>query len=89
VLHHTQFINALLKEGRIKVEGGAFSGKRIIFHDPCYLGRGNGEYEAPREVLLKSDAALVEMKRSKARTACVAGRVVLRCSRKRNPARAT
>ena len=70
VLHHTQFINALLKEGRIKVEGGSFKGKRITFHDPCYLGRGNGEYEAPREVLLKLDAALVELKRSKQNGLC-------------------
>jgi len=70
VLHHTQFINALLKEGRITVEGGTFQGKRITFHDPCYLGRGNGEYEAPREVLLKLDAALVEMKRSRQNGLC-------------------
>ncbi len=70
VLHHTQFINALMKEGRIKVEGGSFKGKRITFHDPCYLGRGNGEYEAPREVLLKLDAALVELKRSKQNGLC-------------------
>jgi Fe-S oxidoreductase len=70
VLHHTQFINALLKEGRIKVEGGNFKGKRITFHDPCYLGRGNGEYEAPREVLLKLDAALVELKRSRQNGLC-------------------
>lgn len=70
VLHHTQFINALLKEGRIKVEGGNFKGKRITFHDPCYLGRGNNEYEAPREVLLKLDAALVEMKRSRQTGLC-------------------
>lgn len=70
VMHHTQFINTLIKEGRIKVEGGSFQGKRITFHDPCYLGRGNDEYEAPREVLLKLDAALVEMKRSKEKGLC-------------------
>ncbi len=70
IMHHTQFINTLLKEGRITVDGGSFKGKRITFHDPCYLGRGNGEYEAPREVLLKLDAALVEMKRSKANGLC-------------------
>lgn len=70
VMHHTQFINTLLKEGRIKVEGGDLKGKRITFHDPCYLGRGNGEYEAPREVLLKLDSALQEMKRSRANGLC-------------------
>jgi Fe-S oxidoreductase len=70
VMHHTQFINTLLKEGRITVDGGSFKGKRITFHDPCYLGRGNAEYEAPREVLLKLDAALVEMKRSRATGLC-------------------
>ena len=70
VLHHTQFINALMKEGRIKVEGGSFKGKRITFHDPCYLGRGNNEYEAPREVLLTLDAAWVELKRSKQNGLC-------------------
>ncbi len=70
VLHHTQFINALLKEGRLKVKGGSFQGKRITFHDPCYLGRGNGEYEAPREVLAKLDSELIEMKRSKAKGLC-------------------
>ena len=70
VMHHTQFINTLLKEGRLKVKGGSFQGKRITFHDPCYLGRGNGEYEAPREVLAKLDTELVEMKRSRAKGLC-------------------
>ena len=70
VQHHTQFINQLLKEGRLKVQGGSFQGKRIVFHDPCYLGRGNGEYEAPREVLAKLDSELVEMKRSRAKGLC-------------------
>src|SRR5690606_22070137 len=70
VMHHTQFINALLQAGRNKVEGGSFQGKRSTFHDRCYLGRGNTEYAAPREVLLKLDAALVEMKRSRAKGLC-------------------
>ena len=70
VMHHTQFINTLLKEGRLKVKGGSFKGQRITFHDPCYLGRGNDEYEAPREILEKLDAELVEMKRSREHGLC-------------------
>jgi Fe-S oxidoreductase len=70
VLHHTQFIRGLLEEGRLKVEGGSFKGKRIVFHDPCYLGRANGEYEAPRELLSKLDAELSEMRRCKTKGLC-------------------
>jgi heterodisulfide reductase subunit D len=71
VLHHTQLINQLIKEGKITIKGGGtFSGKRITFHDPCYLGRGNNVYEAPREVLQNLDAELVEMKRSRAHGLC-------------------
>ncbi|NQX91908.1 MAG: (Fe-S)-binding protein [Flavobacteriales bacterium] len=71
VIHHTQLINDLFKQGKITVkDGGTFKGKRITFHDPCYLGRGNGIYEAPREVLLKLDAELVEMRRCKSRGLC-------------------
>jgi heterodisulfide reductase subunit D len=60
----------LLNEGRLKVEGGKYKGKRITFHDPCYLGRANNEYEAPRELLLKLEVELVEMKRCKSRGLC-------------------
>ncbi|MDT0677359.1 (Fe-S)-binding protein [Autumnicola musiva] len=70
VMHHTQFLKALLNEGRLKVEGGKFKGKRITFHDPCYLGRGNGEYEAPRDLLRKLEVELVEMRNCKRNGLC-------------------
>lgn len=70
VVHHTELINDLLSIGKITVEGGEFKGKKITFHDPCYLGRGNDVYEAPREVLQKIDSELVEMVRSKNRSLC-------------------
>ena len=70
VMHHTQFLKSLLNEGRLKVEGGKYKGKRITFHDPCYLGRANNEYEAPRDLLLKLEVELVEMKRCKSRGLC-------------------
>lgn len=71
VVHHTQLINGLIKEGKIRMSNSSeFKGKKITFHDPCYLGRGNDVYEAPREVLQKLDAELVEMKRSRSKGLC-------------------
>ena len=70
VVHHTEFLKSLLDEGRLTIEGGQFKGKRITFHDPCYLGRANKVYEAPRELIQKLDAELVEMKRSKQNGLC-------------------
>lgn len=70
VMHHTSFINELIDQGRLTIEGGAFKGKRITYHDPCYLGRGNDIYEAPRELIKKLDAELVEMKRCRAKGLC-------------------
>jgi Fe-S oxidoreductase len=70
VMHHTQFLNALIEEGRLSIEGGDFNGKRITFHDPCYLGRANQVYEAPRDLIRKLDAELVEMKRCKSNGLC-------------------
>ena len=70
VVHHTQFLKQLLDEGRITMEGGQFKGKRITFHDPCYLGRANGVYEAPRDLIKKLDAELVEMKNCKKKGLC-------------------
>jgi len=70
VVHHTQLLQQLIDEGKIKVEGGKFTGKKITFHDPCYLGRGNNVYEAPRSVIEKLDSELSEMKRSRAKGFC-------------------
>ncbi len=70
VIHHTQLLKSLLDEGKMTIEEGTFRGKRITFHDPCYLGRANSVYEAPRELIRKLDAELVEMKSCKSRGLC-------------------
>ena len=70
VEHHTQFLKKLLDDGKITLQGGSFKGKRITFHDPCYLGRANKVYEAPRDLIKKLDAELVEMKNCKSKGLC-------------------
>ena len=71
VIHHTTLLQQLIDEGRIKLkEGGSFKGKKITYHDSCYLGRSNNIYEAPRKVLEALDAELVEMKRCKSNGLC-------------------
>jgi Fe-S oxidoreductase len=71
VVHHSQLLQELINAGRVKMqEGGTFKGKKITYHDSCYLGRVNGVYEAPRSVLASLDAELVEMKRCKTNGLC-------------------
>lgn len=71
VLHHTVFLQQLINEGKIVLKGGGtFKGKKITYHDSCYLGRANGIYEAPREVLQALDVELVEMKSCKSNGLC-------------------
>ncbi len=70
VMHHTQFLKNLMESGRLKVSGGTFRGKKITYHDPCYLGRANGEYEAPRSLLAALESELIEMRRCKSRGLC-------------------
>lgn len=71
VIHHTTLLQQLINEGRIKLQGGgSFTGKKIVYHDSCYLGRANGIYEAPRQVLEWLDADLVEMKRCRTNGLC-------------------
>ena len=70
VLHHTQFISYLIDSKRLIVSGGSFKGKKITYHDPCYLGRANKIFEAPRKLIEKLDAELVEMKTCKEKAMC-------------------
>ena len=71
VIHHTTLLQELINEGKIILkEGGAFKGKKISFHDSCYLGRANNIYEAPRQVLEALDADLIEMKRCRSNGLC-------------------
>ena len=70
VVHHTTFINELLESGRLAIDGGAYKGKKITYHDSCYLGRANGVYEAPRMIIERLDADLLEMKRCRSNGLC-------------------
>lgn len=71
VVHHVTFLQQLIDEGKIRMkESGTFKGKKITYHDSCYLGRANNIYEAPRKVLEALDVSLTEMKRSGSRGFC-------------------
>jgi len=71
IVHHTELIQDLIDQGKLKAEGGeSFKGKRITYHDPCYLGRANDVYEAPRKALEALDADLTEMRRCKSNGLC-------------------
>jgi heterodisulfide reductase subunit D len=71
VIHHATYLQELIDQGRVKMkEDGGFKGRKITFHDSCYLGRANGIYEAPRKVLEALDAELVEMKRCRSKGLC-------------------
>jgi heterodisulfide reductase subunit D len=71
VIHHSTFLQQLINDGKVKMKGGGeFKGRKITYHDSCYLGRANNIYEAPREVLEALDVELVEMKRCKTKGFC-------------------
>jgi Fe-S oxidoreductase len=71
VYHHTQYIQALLAEENIRVAQG--EGGKLSFHDPCYLGRYNDEYEAPRYAATSTGMTLVELPQTRAGAMCCGG----------------
>jgi len=70
VLHHSMLLQQLINEGRLTIQGGKFIGRKIVYHDACYLGRANGVYEAPRDLIHALDGELQEMRRSRANGLC-------------------
>ncbi|MCX8142983.1 MAG: (Fe-S)-binding protein [Bacteroidia bacterium] len=70
VIHHSQLIQKLIDDGKVTIQGGTFKGKKVVYHDPCYLGRANNIYEAPRAVIEKLETEMSEMKRSRSKGFC-------------------
>jgi heterodisulfide reductase subunit D len=70
VIHHTQFLRDCMNQGKLSIDESVFASKRISFHDPCYLGRANDEYDAPRELLQAINPQLIELKRNRSNSLC-------------------
>ncbi len=70
IYHHTEFIHQLISDKKLFVKDSLFNSKTITYHDPCYLGRGNKIYDAPRKVIESTNCTLIEMKRNKSRALC-------------------
>lgn len=71
IMHHSQMLSNLINEGKLKV--AAEVAKRITYHDPCYLGRYNREFDAPRDMIVSAGADLVEMELSRSKSFCCGG----------------
>jgi Fe-S oxidoreductase len=72
VYHYTQVVEALVREGRLGLDGTELDWT-VTYHDPCHLGRMNDVYEAPRELIRATGATLAEMPRNRADSFCCGG----------------
>jgi Fe-S oxidoreductase len=70
VVHHTRFLMDRIEKGYIKLDGGKLGEHTVTYHDPCYLGRANREYDAPRRILNKINSKKVEMPRNRSYALC-------------------
>jgi heterodisulfide reductase subunit D len=70
VMHHSQFLVKMMEEGKLKTGTELFKNKKITYHDPCYLGRANGEYESPRKVIRSCSSGITEMRRNRSFALC-------------------
>lgn len=70
VVHHSQFLKILVESGKLKADSTVFADKSIVFHDPCYLGRANDEYDSPRAVIAALGSTVTEMPRHKSNALC-------------------
>jgi Fe-S oxidoreductase len=70
VIHHSQFLAKMIEEGKLSSVTDIFKGRKITYHDPCYLGRANGEYESPRRVIKSLFREIKEMRRNRSFALC-------------------
>ncbi len=70
VYHHTQYIQKLIDTDRLIIDATVLKNKELTFHDPCYLGRANNDYESPRSIIKRLGVNLTEMKRNKSSALC-------------------
>ena len=70
VYHHTEFLSQLISQGKLKIQESTFKGKKVTFHDPCYLGRANEVYQAPRDLIKELGVSFTEMKRNQRNSLC-------------------
>ncbi|MCX6244102.1 MAG: (Fe-S)-binding protein [Bacteroidetes bacterium] len=73
VINYTEFLDQFIRNGKLKIDPSVYGNCRVTYHDPCYLGRGNGIYDTPRSLLKNMTGHLVEMDRNRSFALCCGG----------------